>query len=115
MIPTGAASQGNYSVSYVNGDFEITKATTTLDVTGYNGTYDAESHGLTVVPAVTEGTTITYSTDDGETWTSEVPTITNVGSQTYKVKASNANYEDVIEEATLAVTAKAQCELRRCN
>ena len=106
VIPTGAASQGNYSVTYVNGDFEITKATTTLEVTGYNQAYDGESHGLTVTPAVTEGTTITYSVD-GETWTTEAPSITNVGSTTYKVKATNANYNDVIEEGTLTVTQKA--------
>ena len=36
VVPTGEATQGNYAVTYVTGDFEITKADTDLTVVGYN-------------------------------------------------------------------------------
>ncbi|MBR2806203.1 MAG: hypothetical protein IKE18_05415, partial [Oscillospiraceae bacterium] len=78
IVPAGEEIQSNYKVTYQNGNFEITRsdelAVTTTD---YSGTYDANSHEASVAANVTEGTEIQYSTDNGETWTTEVPSITN--------------------------------------
>ena len=55
--------------------------------------------------SITEGTTISYSVDGGE-WTTEVPSIKNVGSVTVKAKAENDNYKTKTVEYTLTVTHK---------
>ncbi|MBR2755873.1 MAG: hypothetical protein IKD64_08695, partial [Lachnospiraceae bacterium] len=101
---------GNYVVvETINGSMVISPAPSTdlgLTVINYNGAYDGESHAGGATATVTEGTTIQYSIDGGETWTDEVPSILNVGSVPYKVKATNPNYEDAIADGTLTVTPK---------
>ena len=57
--------------------------------------------------SVTKGTKITYSTDDGKTWSETLPSITNVGTLNVKAKAENKNYKDVTVDYTLKVTRKA--------
>ena len=93
ITASGEAEQGNYTVTYKPGSFEITKAET-LSVEGknYKDTYDGLSHGEAAEANVTDGTTVYYSTDGGENWGTEVPQITNVGKVTVRVKAENANY-----------------------
>ena len=107
ITPTGAAEQGNYVVEYQTGTLTITKAgTLTVAGTDYKGVYDGKAHGESATASVTEGTTISYKVGEGE-WTSEAPTITNVGSITVSVKAENPNYETATAEYTLTVTPKA--------
>ncbi len=67
ITPTGAALQGNYSVSYVPGNLEITAYTGAIKITAKDGTweYDGDPHsknefevtglpeGYTVVPVIT--------------------------------------------------------------
>lgn len=89
-----------------DGSQEITPATMTLTAESYTGIYDAEGHGITVTPGVTEGTTLSYSTDNGATWTTEAPTWTDVTGEakTVQVKAENPNYEDATASATVTIT-----------
>ncbi len=107
ITASGEEEQGNYKVSYVPGTLTITKNTTDLTVTGvdYSGTYDAAAHGEAATASVTEGTTISYSVDGGE-WTTEFPTITNVGTVNVAVKAENSNYETATYTYTLEVTKR---------
>ena len=108
VIPTGEEIQGNYKVTYKNGDFEITKAekmTLTPELTGKDAekVYDGQPLSGGATASVKEGTTITYSTDGGKTWSETLPSITNVGTLNVKAKAENKNYKDVTVDYTLTV------------
>ena len=52
---------------------------------------------------MTEGTTVEYQVNGGG-WTTEVPKITNVGTVTVNVRATNSNYETAEATYTLTVT-----------
>ena len=107
ITPTGKASQGNYTVTYVPGTLAISKSgTLTLTANGYEGEYDGNSHAASASASVTEGTTISYQVGNGA-WTTEAPSIKDVGEQTVNVKAENANYETASTTVTLKVTPKA--------
>ena len=112
ITPSGKAEQGNYSVTYATGTLTITKAETmtlTPELTGKNAekVYDSKPLSGGAKATVTEGTTITYSTDGGKTWSETLPSITNVGTLNVTAKAENKNYKDVTVDYTLKVTRKA--------
>ena len=112
VIPSGEKDQGNYEVTYKNGKLTITKAETmtlTPELTGKDAekTYDSKPLSGGATASVTKGTKITYSTDDGKTWSETLPSITNVGTLNVKAKAENKNYKDVTVDYTLKVTRKA--------
>ena len=112
ITPSGEATQGNYTVTYVPGTLTITDNTDGLTVTAvnYNGVYDAAAHEGGGTPSI-EGATLQYRVkgEDGEfgEWSTTVPSITNVGKVEYEVKASLANYADATASGTLTVTPKA--------
>ena len=106
IVPSGAEIQGNYTVSYVPADFIITKAGTLIVVpTGYEGMYDGQAHEGSATASVMAGTTLEYSLD-GTNWSTTAPSITNVGSLTFQVRATNPNYETVTASADLVVTPR---------
>ena len=99
-------------VNVVPGQLTITKAETmtlTPELTGKDAEKEYDSKPLSggATASVTKGTTITYSTDGGKTWSEELPSITNVGTLNVTAKAENKNYKDVTVEYTLKVTRKA--------
>jgi uncharacterized repeat protein (TIGR02543 family) len=107
ITPSGDENQGNYKVKYETGTLTITKAATmTVSANGYTGVFDGESHKASASASVTDGTTIYYKVDGGE-WTTEAPSIKNVGEKSVSVKAENANYETATAQTTLKVTPKA--------
>lgn len=97
----------NYTITYKPGTLEVTTndEKLTVSASGYTGTYDGGSHGGTVTPSLA-GATIQYSTDNGETWTANEPTITNVGTITVKVKATLEGYLPAENTYALEVTPK---------
>ena len=106
---TGDEDQGNYHVTYTAGEFEITKSgelKLTAELTGESATKVYDGTPLTggATANVKEGTTITYSTDGGTTWTTDVPSITNVGTLNVTAKAENPNYEPAETTYSLTVT-----------
>ena len=104
IVPNGAATQGNYIITYYPGDFTVTRADALqLTPTDYTGVYDARPHPAVVTVDVTEGTIVEYSVD-GDTWTTEPPAITNVGTVTVYVRATNPDYEPAETTVTLTVT-----------
>ena len=108
ITASGAKVQGNYTVTYEPGTFTITKSKA-LTVTGapYDKPYDGNTHGSAATTNIPEGTTISYSTDGGQTWSDKYPTIKEVDEITVTVKAENPNYETVTDTYTLKVTYKA--------
>ena len=76
-----------------------------LNVTGGEWTYDGDAHTATVEPGVTEGTTIWYRTSEEDEWSNNtVPSITDAGSITVYVKATNPDYADAFGSCTLTIT-----------
>ena len=75
----------------------------TLTAVNYNGVYDGATHngGYTID---VEGADIQYSVDGGATWSTTVPSIENVGTQEYKVKATKEGYNEAIANGTLTIT-----------
>ena len=97
IVPTGAAEQGNYTVTYVSGIFTITPAGSNIvenvNIAGANGltkVYDGTPATVTATAAV-EGSTFEYSLD-GQTWTTTAPSFTNAGTYPVWVRASADNY-----------------------
>ena len=80
----------------------------TMDVAAKSITakYDGKAHTVTAT-ASKAGSTIFYSVDDGATWTTTAPSLTDAGSVKFLVKAENPAYEDAISEKyTLTVTPR---------
>ena len=104
----GATLQGNYSITYLPGDFTITASDVlVLTAVGYSGVYDGNAHGLTALDVnITDGTLIEYSIDGGVTFTTTAPEITDVGSIDVVIRASNPNYDPVTITVTLEVTPR---------
>ena len=103
---TGTATQGNYSVSYEDGDLKITKAIrdeNDITVGNYSDVYDAADHTITVGGTV-DGDKVEYSTD-GENWSTEKPERRNVTNTTVQVRVTNPNYENTIHKSgTIEIT-----------
>ncbi len=75
-------------------------------VTPYSGTYDKEEHPAITITGNQEGDIITYSTDGGQTYSEEVPTIQNAGSMEIHVKVQREHHNDLpTPPAELKVTA----------
>ncbi|MGI6164285.1 MAG: S-layer homology domain-containing protein, partial [Bacillota bacterium] len=98
-------SNTNYTVVVVPGDFTITAATgEDLNITGYTGVYDAQSHSIVVVNVI-DGDTVYYSTD-GEDWLEYNPEYVYVGEYLVYVKVTNSNYNDRTGSGTVEITAR---------
>ena len=111
LADNGSFKAGNYTLSYVAGDFEIVNSDKLeLTLAPYNNVYDGESHGITVTKAVagTEDVRLQYS-KDGKTWQDDPITYKNVtnGNKTVYVKASAKGYDEKIVSETVTITPKA--------
>ena len=106
---SSAEKANNYNVTKHEGKLIVNAAT--LDISS-NLTDDAATKVYdgqplsTTATSNTEGATIKYSLDGGNTWVDEVPSITNVGTLTVKAKASKTNYNDATVTYTLTVTKR---------
>lgn len=102
---------GNDVTCYYNIDTTFGKLTITnsgdlaLNCVDQSKTYDGTALSYTAVPTVTTGTTVSYSTDGGSTWSTTVPSITNVSESplTVNVKAENSNYTTATCSYTLTI------------
>ncbi len=103
----GDAEQGNYHVSYADNVFTVSKSgELTLAVTGYDGVYDGQTHAVTAVPSVSEGTAVEYSIDGGRTWSTKAPVLKDAGELPVEVRAVNPGYEDARAETVLKITPR---------
>ena len=111
LADNGSFKAGNYTLSYVAGDFAIVNSDKLeLTLAPYNNVYDGESHGITVTKAVagTEDVKLQYSKDE-KTWQDDPITYKNVtnGSKTVYVKASAKGYDAKIVSEKVTITPKA--------
>lgn len=95
----------NYDVTTINGDFEIAIAKGIgLKVGNTEKPYDKTPLNIDVTTAVTEGTTIYYSYDGGDSWAEYAPYLLDSDTISCKIKAVNPSYETEYAEATFSVT-----------
>ena len=96
ITPAGEAVQGNYNVTYATGTLTITASDRekAVEVTSYNGVYDAKNHTIEVKNLVA-GDQVEYSYDNGTTWTTDLTKYKDVTDTTILVKVTNANYAEV--------------------
>ena len=106
ITPSGAAIQGNYTVTYNPGTLTIGKATFTVSGTSYDKVYDGNTYGDAATATDMVNTTISYSTDGGINWTTTVPTVRDVAELNVKVKAENPNYFPAENSYSLKITRK---------
>lgn len=88
----------------VPGKLIINPATMNLTVEGYDDFYDGAAHGGTV-RGYPDGAELLYSTDGGENWSKEAPTVTDYTENpvAVQVKVTLANYNDQTATYTLNV------------
>ena len=109
-------SAPNYTTTDIASEtVTINNATIDCSVSGYTGTYDGDSHGISFefrTPSESD-VEILYRTNPNEDWTSTVPTRTDVGTTTvyYQISATGYNtIEDsrniVIGNGTMSVTSR---------
>ena len=100
-ITVTSAEASNYTAKSTTYTATVNNGTISLSATPYNGTYDGKAHNaLTNVSANPSDAKIEYSINGG-TYSTTMPTITNVSSFTVTVRASKAGYTTkVITETT---------------
>lgn len=81
-------------------------STAVLEATGGIFVYDGNVHKVEARVIDGEGFTIEYSTDGGVTWTTNVPSLTEVGKITVKVRATSSDYVLNHEDVILQVISK---------
>ena len=97
--------EDNYNITKDEGTLTITKSgELSVNAKGYDGKYDGQTHNGNVT--ATEGATLSYSTDGGNTWIATGTAFENVGEINVTVKASMANYSDATATYTLKVTPR---------
>lgn len=112
-----AAKWKNYDISTKNADFKITDLNTEklnkITVTGYRGVYDGNYHTVNHAN-VPEGTAITYSLDNGNTWVDEKPSFkdttlspdgTTATAKTVRIKFTLED-ESVTKDTTVLISRK---------
>ncbi|MBQ3811740.1 MAG: InlB B-repeat-containing protein, partial [Kiritimatiellae bacterium] len=107
-IKQGTLSAGdNYEISFTGATYTITAAPMTITVAGCDEVYNGQPHAASATTQPT-GATVTWSTDGGTTWTADVPSIVNVGTNEVLAQAVLENYATVTSSvAKLVVTPKA--------
>ena len=93
--------KGNYTGS-ASQTFSITNATMTVTATGYNGTYDGNTHGITVTAP--EGATVKYGTKKGTYDLDASPTYTDAGSYMVHYQVVKTNYATIADSAKVEIT-----------
>jgi hypothetical protein len=104
-------TKDNYTTVTGSKTVAITEATMTVTAEGWSGTYDGNSHSITVTAPT--GATVKYGTVDGTYDLTANPTYTEVGTYTVYYQVTKDNYTTVtgsktvaITEATMTVTAE---------
>lgn len=98
--------KGNYAKSFKLSWRIVDVARFDLEVTGFDGTYDGEKHGITVnvkndpVPADMK---IEYREDGGD-WTSDKPTYRNAAEYTTHYRVTASDYLTVTGKATVKIS-----------
>lgn len=102
-------SKDGYTDQTGSNTITITKATMTgITVNAVSdAVYNGSAQAAIASPTIPQGATIQYSTDNGATWVSKIPTYTNAGTYTVQYKVTMANYNDVTGRVTFTIAKKA--------
>ena len=101
-----------YNPTVNNGTLTITKAPAPEIVCPTGTSITKMYDGQALAPAASatgignDTFTIQYSIDNGQNWSTNVPSITHFGTQSVKVQALNDNYETATCEYTLSITKR---------
>ena len=109
LVLTPADLEDTYDGASMSGTWVWEEKAQDLKLTAMNSerTYNGKPLVSEASATVTEGTVITFSVDNGATWNSERPEITDAGTLSYLAKAENPSYpEPVTGEGTLTVHPK---------
>ena len=103
IITVTSAEASNYNEKSATYTATVNNGTISLSATPYNGTYDGKAHNaLTNVSANPSDAKLEYSINGG-TYSTTMPTITNVSSFTVTVRASKAGYKTQSTTQTVKV------------
>lgn len=102
-------SKAGYADKPGSNTITITKATMTgITVNAVSdAVYNGNAQAAIASPTIPTGATIQYSTDNGATWGSEIPTYTDADTYTVQYKVTMANYNDVTGRVTFTIAKKA--------
>ena len=104
IITVTSAEASNYNEKSATYTATVNNGTISLSATPYNGTYDGKAHNaLTNVSANPSDAKLEYSINGG-TYSTTMPTITNVSSFTVTIKASKLGYKTQITTETVKVS-----------
>lgn len=108
-------NNSNYDVQIVPGDFEIRTASianASVVSSGDEWFYDGAKHEVTAEVKGASGYTVKYSTDNGISWTTSTPSVTNVKDELNNVgilvKAERKGYETIYAPASVILQVKAK-------
>ena len=103
-ITVTSAEASNYTAKSATYTVTVNNGTISLSATPYNGTYDGKAHNaLTNVSANPSDAKLEYSINGG-TYSTTMPTITNVSSFTVTIKASKLGYKTQTRTETVKVS-----------
>ena len=103
IITVTSAEASNYNEKSATYTATVNNGTISLSATPYNGIYDGKAHNaLTNVSANPSDAKLEYSINGG-TYSTTMPTITNVSSFTVTVRASKAGYKTISITKTVSV------------
>lgn len=102
-ITVTSAEASNYNVKSATYTATVQNGTISLSATPYTGTYDGQAHNaLTNVSANPSDAKLEYSINGG-TYSTTMPTITNVSSFTVTVRATKVGYKTISITKTISV------------
>ena len=95
----------NYAYATATATFSVgvNTAAITVSAEGFTGTYDSQSHTITVTVTEPEGTTVKYGTTAGEYTLDEAPAYTDAGEYTIYYQVTKANYTTVENSAVVSI------------
>ena len=104
IITVTSAETSNYNEKSATYTATVNNGTISLSATPYNGIYDGKAHNaLTNVSANPSDAKLEYSINGG-TYSTTMPTITNVSSFTVTIKASKLGYKTQTRTETVKVS-----------
>jgi uncharacterized repeat protein (TIGR02543 family) len=75
----------------------------TVTAESVSGVYNGTAYTLPAAQADTDGAVIEYSTDNGETWSTELPTRTDAGTTNVLIRANKEGYTEAETSAAITV------------
>ena len=89
----------NFSTSNKNLKFQRI----TADVASFSGDYDGNEHSISITNLDPADSTVEYSVDNGETWSTTLPTFVNAGEYSINYRFTKTNFPTAEGTATVTI------------